>query len=53
MTFEIELNGRPTRVLVEQTVAVDPSRLGHPVPRPPPHDMSEIDNALRVVLGLT
>jgi mRNA interferase MazF len=50
---EIELNGRPTRVLVEQTVAVDPSRLGDLVARLPLHDMSEIDNALRVVLGLT
>jgi mRNA interferase MazF len=50
---EIELNGRPTRVLVEQTVAVDPSRLGDLVARLPLHDMSELDNALRVILGLT
>lgn len=50
---EIELNGRPTRVLVEQTVAIDPSRLGDLVARLPLHEMSEIDNALRVVLGLT
>jgi mRNA interferase MazF len=50
---EIELNGRSTKVLVEQTVAIDPSRLGDLVARLPLHDMSEIDNALRVVFGLT
>src|SRR5262249_43674048 len=50
---ETQPNGRPTRVLVEQTVAIDPTRLGDLVAQLPLHDMSEIDNALRVVLGLT
>ena len=49
---EIELNGQPTRVLVEQTAAVDPSRLGDSVGRLALHEMTEIDDALRLVLGL-
>jgi len=50
---EIELNGQLTRVLVEQTVAVDPSRLGDAVGRLALHELHEVDHALRVVLGLT
>lgn len=49
---EIELNGRATRVLVEQTTAVDPTRLGDRVGRLALHEQHEVDNALRVVLGL-
>jgi mRNA interferase MazF len=49
---EIEVAGRPTRVLVEQTTAVDPQRLGDLAGRLQSHEMSEIDSALRVVLGL-
>jgi mRNA interferase MazF len=49
---EIELGGRPTRVLVEQTTAVDPQRLGDLAGRLQLHEMSEVDAALRVVLGL-
>jgi hypothetical protein len=37
----------------EQTVAVDPNRLGDLVARLPLHEVSEIDNALRTVLGLS
>lgn len=49
---EIELDGQVTRVLVEQTVAVDPSRLGDQVARLPLPELAEIDEALRTVLGL-
>lgn len=49
---EIEVDGRITRVLVEQTTAVDPQRLGDRVGRLALHEMAEIDTALRIVLGL-
>jgi mRNA interferase MazF len=49
---EIDLDGQLTRVLVEQTVAIDPSRLGDSVGRLALHEITEVDNALRVVLGL-
>ena len=49
---EIELNGQPTRVLVEQTAAVDPQRLGDSVGRLSLHEMNEVDAALRTVLDL-
>ena len=50
---EIEIDGRLTRVLVEQTTAVDPQRLGDRVGRLALHEMAEIDIALRIVLGLS
>jgi mRNA interferase MazF len=49
---EIEVAGRVTRVLVEQTTAVDPQRLGDRVGRLALHEMTELDAALRTVLGL-
>jgi mRNA interferase MazF len=49
---EIEVNGKTTLVLVEQTTAVDPERLGHVVGRLTHHEMSEVDDALRTVLHL-
>ncbi|MGB6164360.1 MAG: type II toxin-antitoxin system PemK/MazF family toxin [Pseudonocardiaceae bacterium] len=49
---EIEVAGRMTRVLVEQTTAVDPQRLGDRVGRLALHEMTELDAALRTVLGL-
>ena len=49
---EVQIQGANTLVLVEQTAAVDPQRLGDPVGRLSRHDMNEIDAALRVVLGL-
>ncbi|WP_433269590.1 type II toxin-antitoxin system PemK/MazF family toxin [Actinosynnema sp. CS-041913] len=49
---EIELDGRPTRVLVEQTTAVDPQRLGDLAGRLTLHEMAEVDAALRLVLDL-
>ncbi|MGH3655928.1 MAG: type II toxin-antitoxin system PemK/MazF family toxin [Micromonosporaceae bacterium] len=49
---EIELNGKTTRVLVEQTAAVDPERLGEHAGRLTITELAEVDSALRVVLGL-
>ncbi len=49
---EIELQGRQTRVLVEQTAAVDPQRLGKVVGRLSNEEMRHVDAALRLVLGL-
>jgi mRNA interferase MazF len=41
-----------TRVLVEQTTAVDPQRLGELAGRLALHEITEVDAALRVVLEL-
>lgn len=49
---EIEIEGKTTLVLVEQTAAVDPERLGHLVGHLTHREMSTVDTALRVVLGL-
>lgn len=49
---EIKIDGRITRVLVGQTTAVDPQRLGDRVGRLALHEIAEIDTALRIVLGL-
>jgi mRNA interferase MazF len=49
---EVEILGVSTRVLVEQTTAVDPQRLGELVARLGRRELDEIDDALRVVLGL-
>ncbi|MET1073658.1 MAG: type II toxin-antitoxin system PemK/MazF family toxin [Umezawaea sp.] len=49
---EIELNGRTTRVLVEQTTAVDPQRLGDLAGRLALHEIAEVDAALRLVLDI-
>jgi len=49
---EIELNGKTTRVLVEQTAAVDPERLGEPAGRLTAGEMVDVEVALRIVLGL-
>lgn len=50
---EIELKGQPTRVLVEQTTAVDPeARLGELVGRLTADEMLAVDAALRDVLDL-
>lgn len=49
----IELNGRRTRVLVEQLQAVDAEkRLGRKVGRLSLEEQHEVDQALRLVLGL-
>jgi mRNA interferase MazF len=49
---EIELLGETTRVLVEQTGAIDTGRLGDVVGRVTPEQQWGIDEALRTVLGL-
>lgn len=48
----ITLNGRTTRVLVEQTTVIDPQRLGQTAGRLDPHEMRAVDEALSLVLGL-
>lgn len=49
---EVVISGTPTRVLVEQTTAVDPSRLGDVVGLLAVDEMGEVDRALGLVLGL-
>ncbi len=49
---EIEVNGRLTRVLAEQTAAVDPGRLGDSVGHLTFDELRRVDAALRLVLDL-
>ncbi len=49
---EIEVDGKTTHVLVEQTAAVDPERLGQLVGHLTRREMFEVDDALRTVLHL-
>ena len=49
---EIEIGGQLTRVLAEQTAAVDPSRLGKNVGCLSLEEMHRVDAALRIVLDL-
>ena len=49
---EVEIGGRATRVLVEQTAAVDPGRLGKSVGYLSLDEMRRLDAALRIVLNL-
>lgn len=49
---EIDLRGQSTRVLVEQTTAVDPERLGASVGFLSTDELARIDAALRVVLAV-
>ncbi|WP_322754243.1 type II toxin-antitoxin system PemK/MazF family toxin [Frankia sp. Cas3] len=49
---EVEIDNQATRVLVEQTAAVDPERLGRFVGHLSAVEMADIDTALRTVLGL-
>jgi len=48
----IELPGQDVRVLVEQTTAVDPQRLGDLAGRLDPEELTEINVAPRAVLDL-
>jgi mRNA interferase MazF len=48
----IDLAGTPTRVLVEQTTAVSPERLGDSVGRLSASELRKLDTALALVLGL-
>lgn len=49
---EVEVAGERTKVLVEQTAAVDPQRLGAVVGHLTHAEMVHVDTSLRVVLGL-
>lgn len=49
----VEIDGEPTRVLVEQTTAVDPTRLGRPAGRLGAPEIARVDDALSLVLGLS
>lgn len=49
---EVVVGQRRTRVLVEQTAAVDPTRLGEHAGRLSSAEMRQVDAALRVVLSL-
>ena len=49
---EVEVAGRPTRVLAEQTAAVDPTRLGVSVGHLTFDELRRVDAALRLVLDL-
>lgn len=49
---EIDVNGQPTLVLVEQTAAVDPERLGNQVGHVSHRELTAIDEALKTVLGI-
>jgi hypothetical protein len=48
----IEILGQDVRVLVEQTTAIDPQRLGDFAGRLDPDELMEINVALRAVLDL-
>jgi mRNA interferase MazF len=48
----IVVAGRETRVLVEQTTVVDPQRLGRSAGRLEAAEMSAVDEALSLILGL-
>jgi mRNA interferase MazF len=49
---EIEIAGRMTRVLPEQTAAVDPARLGEHAGSLTFEELRRVDAALRLVLNL-
>ena len=49
---DVEVAGTHTRVLVEQTAAVDPSRLGRRAGRLETEELWAIDDALRALLAL-
>ena len=48
----IALQGAETRVLVEQTTAISPDRLGASVGRLDASELRDVDSALALVLGL-
>ena len=49
---EVRIQGRTTRVLAEQTAAVDPSRLGDPAGHLSFTEQRQLDAALRLVMDL-
>ena len=49
---EVEIGGKTTLVLVEQTAAVDPQRLGNLIGHLTQREMIAVNDALRAVLHL-
>ena len=49
---EVEINGRTTRVLAEQTAAVNPARLGDSLGHLSFDELRQVEAALRLVLDL-
>lgn len=49
---EVQIDGRLTRVLAEQSAAVDPSRLGAFAGNLTNDELRQVDAALRVILSL-
>lgn len=49
---EVEIGGRRTRVLAEQTAAVDPSRLGDSLGHLTFDELRQVESALRLLLEL-
>jgi mRNA interferase MazF len=49
---EVVIDGRETRVLAEQTAAVDPSRLGEVVGHLSFEELRRVDAALRIVVDV-
>jgi mRNA interferase MazF len=49
---EVEINGQTTRVLAEQTAAVDPRRLGDSLGHLTFDELRQVEAALRLVLDL-
>jgi mRNA interferase MazF len=49
---EVDIAGQVTRVLVEQTTAIDPTRLGEQFGHVSHAELRQIDAALRLVLDL-
>ena len=49
---EVEIDGRATRVLAEQTAAVDPTRLGGSIGHLAFDELRRVEAALRLVLEL-
>jgi mRNA interferase MazF len=49
---EIDIQGKTTYVLVEQTAAIDPDRLGELVGHLARHELVAVNDALRTVLHL-
>jgi len=49
---EVEIGGRPTLVLTEQTAAVDPTRLGASIGQLTFDELRRVEAALRLVLQL-
>jgi mRNA interferase MazF len=48
----VEIDGSPTRVLVEQTTVVDPERLGRSAGRLDSAELRAVDEALALLLGI-